>query len=69
MPTVTPYWDGNLTINDKIPLTVIMPDYKYKGKLSFVKKGLLQYTPEIANYVSGFVDEIIEHTKNYADDF
>ena len=69
VPTMTPYWDGNLNINDNIPLTVIMPDYKYKGKLSLVKKGLLQYAPEIANCVSVFLDDIIKHTKNFADDF
>lgn len=69
VPTMTPYWDGNLSITDKVPLTDIIPDYKYKGKLSLVKKGLLQFAPDIADCVSIFVDDVIKHTRNYADDF
>lgn len=69
VPTITPYWDGNLNITDKIPLTEILPEYKYNGKLGYVKKGLLQFAPEIYKYVTVFLDDIIKHTKNNEDDF
>lgn len=69
IPTMTLYWRGNPNITDQIPLTNVIPEVNYKGKLYFVKKGLKQFGLKIAVASKECIDTIVKKTTTIDDDF
>lgn len=68
VPTMTVYWAGNPEITDQVPLSNLLPEYNYKGKLYYVKKGFLEFAPKVSLAVQRFIDELCDKTAKGADD-
>ena len=68
IPTMTLYWRGHPEITDQVPLTDILPEVNYKGKLYYVKKGFAQFAPEISKVAIEFIDDVAKKTATAADD-
>lgn len=69
VPTMTLFWHGNPNITDQVPLTNVLPKVNYKGKLYYVKKGLTEFGPKIANTTKEYIDDIVNKTSTAEDDF
>ena len=71
VPSMTLTWDKNSQITEQVPLKSIIPEYNYKARLYYIKKGCIQYAPEIATRVKSFVEDLVAKTKNITteDDF
>lgn len=51
----------------RVLLSDVIPEYKYKGKLYYVKKGLMQYSASLDESINSLKDLITSKTKAEAD--
>ena len=68
VPSLYIEWNDAGVSYETVPLTALLPEYNYKSKLYYVKKGLIEYSSSLDTSIQGFKDLIIQKTKDAADD-
>ena len=68
VPSLKMYWSCDMSKNETIPLNEIIPEFTYKGRLYYLKKGAVQFAGTLDNDMKEFQKAIVVKTKAAADD-
>ncbi len=69
VPSLTMYWSCDVRNYETIPLNEIIPEFKHKGRLYYLKKGAIQYAGTLDNDMKELQKTIVLKTKAADDDF
>ena len=70
IPTITIYVTCAVGVTETIPLSELIPEYRYKARLTYVKKTAQQFGPLVEDEIKKLHQAIINKTKeNEEDDF
>lgn len=70
IPTITIYVTCAVGVTETIPLSELIPEYRYKARLNYVKKTAQQFGPLVEDEIKKLHQAIVNRTKqNEEDDF
>lgn len=70
IPTITIYVTCAVGVTETIPLSELIPEYRYKARLNYVKKTAQQFGPLVEKEIKALHQAIVNKTKeNEEDDF
>ena len=70
IPTITIYVTCAVGVTETIPLRELLPEYRYKARLNYVKKTAQQFGPLVEDEIKKLHQAIVNRTKeNEEDDF
>ena len=68
IPTITIYVTCAVGVTETIPLSELIPEYRYKARLNYVKKTAQQFGPLVEEEIKKLHQAIINKTKENEDD-